>query len=137
LVARYQSRPGFSGADKVTIEIKRPDDEAMSSQTITIDVKLAIQTRRSGTTNVNPTAAPQSPNVIPTAAPNTSNLNQTVVPNVPNENTAEVPENSSNRTSPANTFGSNLNGTSLGISNSVDPTQPQPNDANAATEIPH
>ena len=138
LIARYQSRPGFSGADKVTIEIKKPDDEAISSQTITIDVKPAIQTRSSGTTNVTPTAAPRAPNVNepPAAAPSTSNSNQPAVPNVPNEN-AEVPENSSNRTSPANIFDSNLNGTSLGTSNSVDPRRPQPDDGNAATEIPH
>ena len=41
LVAFYQSRPGFSGSDKLTIEIKRPDEEAIRSQTITIDVKPA------------------------------------------------------------------------------------------------
>ena len=38
LVALYRSRPGFSGADKITIEIKIPDGETRS-QTITINVK--------------------------------------------------------------------------------------------------
>ena len=106
LIARYQSRPGFSGEDKVTIQIETPGDETIS-QAITIDVKPTSRTR-AGNKNATPTASPWAPTVNdpPTAAPTPSNLNQPAVSTVPNQK-AE-PENSSNRNS-------SLNGTTLAI----------------------
>ena len=78
LIARYQSRPDFSGADKFTIVIKRPDVEAISTQTIILNVTPANQP-----TNVIQPPASQMPNNNPPAAPN-----------VPNDNTDEGTESS-------------------------------------------
>ena len=40
-VAFYQSRPDFSGADKIAIEIKLPDRDTVRVQKITINVRAA------------------------------------------------------------------------------------------------